>query len=102
MQIIVILHPKCMTLCRNAMKPLDITEVARRSGLPASTLRFYEENGNERQQRFEEGTVHGASTTWPGTDGSRSIGSLPSSNRLRICYWTIQRKRTASSAITMP
>ena len=25
------------------MKPLDITEVARRSGVPASTLRFYEE-----------------------------------------------------------
>ena len=27
------------------MKPLDITEVARRSGVPASTLRFYEEKG---------------------------------------------------------
>ncbi len=27
------------------MKDLDITEVARRSGLPASTLRFYEEKG---------------------------------------------------------
>jgi len=25
------------------MRPLDITEVARRSGVPASTLRFYEE-----------------------------------------------------------
>jgi len=27
------------------MKPLDITEVARRAGVPASTLRFYEEKG---------------------------------------------------------
>src|SRR6478609_2555040 len=27
------------------MKPLDIAEVSRRSGLPASTLRFYEEKG---------------------------------------------------------
>ncbi|WPB79607.1 helix-turn-helix domain-containing protein [Archangium violaceum] len=27
------------------MKDLDITEVARRSGVPASTLRFYEEKG---------------------------------------------------------
>ena len=27
------------------MKALDITEVARRSGVPASTLRFYEEKG---------------------------------------------------------
>jgi DNA-binding transcriptional MerR regulator len=27
------------------MQPLDITEVARRSGVPASTLRFYEEKG---------------------------------------------------------
>ena len=27
------------------MKLLDIAEVARRSGLPASTLRFYEEKG---------------------------------------------------------
>lgn len=27
------------------MKALDITDVARRSGLPASTLRFYEEKG---------------------------------------------------------
>jgi DNA-binding transcriptional MerR regulator len=27
------------------MKPLDITEVARRSGVPASTLRYYEEKG---------------------------------------------------------
>src|SRR3954469_12388715 len=27
------------------MKPLDIAEVARRSGVPASTLRFYEEKG---------------------------------------------------------
>jgi len=27
------------------MKPLDINEVARRSGVPASTLRFYEEKG---------------------------------------------------------
>ena len=27
------------------MKDLDITEVARRSGLPSSTLRFYEEKG---------------------------------------------------------
>jgi DNA-binding transcriptional MerR regulator len=27
------------------MKDLDITEVARRSGLPASTLRYYEEKG---------------------------------------------------------
>lgn len=27
------------------MNPLDITEVARRSGVPASTLRFYEEKG---------------------------------------------------------
>jgi MerR family redox-sensitive transcriptional activator SoxR len=27
------------------MKDLDITEVARRSGVPASTLRFYEEQG---------------------------------------------------------
>ena len=27
------------------MKPLDITEVARRSGVPASTLRFYEAKG---------------------------------------------------------
>jgi DNA-binding transcriptional MerR regulator len=27
------------------VKPLDITEVARRSGVPASTLRFYEEKG---------------------------------------------------------
>lgn len=27
------------------MKDLDITEVARRSGVPASTLRFYEERG---------------------------------------------------------
>ena len=27
------------------MKSLDITEVAQRSGLPASTLRFYEEKG---------------------------------------------------------
>lgn len=27
------------------MKALDIAEVARRSGLPASTLRFYEEKG---------------------------------------------------------
>ena len=27
------------------MKPLDITEVARRCGVPASTLRFYEEKG---------------------------------------------------------
>src|SRR4051794_28917563 len=28
---------------RSSMKSLDIAEVARRSGLPASTLRFYEE-----------------------------------------------------------
>jgi DNA-binding transcriptional MerR regulator len=27
------------------LQPLDITEVARRSGVPASTLRFYEEKG---------------------------------------------------------
>ena len=27
------------------MEPLDINEVARRSGVPASTLRFYEEKG---------------------------------------------------------
>jgi DNA-binding transcriptional MerR regulator len=27
------------------VKPLDINEVARRSGVPASTLRFYEEKG---------------------------------------------------------
>lgn len=27
------------------MQPLDINEVARRSGVPASTLRFYEEKG---------------------------------------------------------
>jgi MerR family redox-sensitive transcriptional activator SoxR len=27
------------------MKPLDIAEVSRRSGLPASTLRYYEERG---------------------------------------------------------
>ncbi len=27
------------------MKPLDITEVARRSNVPASTLRFYEDKG---------------------------------------------------------
>ena len=27
------------------MGPLDITEVARRTGVPASTLRFYEEKG---------------------------------------------------------
>ena len=27
------------------MKDLDIAEVARRSGVPASTLRFYEEKG---------------------------------------------------------
>lgn len=27
------------------MKPLDIAEVAQRSGVPASTLRFYEEKG---------------------------------------------------------
>jgi len=27
------------------VQPLDITEVARRSGVPASTLRFYEEKG---------------------------------------------------------
>ena len=27
------------------MKPLDITEVARHSGVPASTLRFYEQKG---------------------------------------------------------
>jgi DNA-binding transcriptional MerR regulator len=27
------------------MNPLDISEVARRSGVPASTLRFYEEKG---------------------------------------------------------
>lgn len=27
------------------MKDLDISEVAKRSGVPASTLRFYEENG---------------------------------------------------------
>jgi DNA-binding transcriptional MerR regulator len=27
------------------MKDLDISEVAKRSGLPASTLRFYEQNG---------------------------------------------------------
>ncbi len=27
------------------MQPLDISEVARRSGVPASTLRFYEEKG---------------------------------------------------------
>ncbi|XXT32716.1 MerR family DNA-binding transcriptional regulator [Sorangium sp. So ce448] len=27
------------------MKQLDIAEVARRSGVPASTLRFYEEKG---------------------------------------------------------
>jgi Predicted transcriptional regulators len=27
------------------MKAIDITEVARRSGVPASTLRFYEERG---------------------------------------------------------
>lgn len=27
------------------MQPLDITEVARRSNVPASTLRFYEEKG---------------------------------------------------------
>ena len=27
------------------MKPLDITEVAQRSGVPASTLRFYEKKG---------------------------------------------------------
>lgn len=26
-------------------REMDITEVARRSGLPASTLRFYEEKG---------------------------------------------------------
>jgi DNA-binding transcriptional MerR regulator len=28
-----------------SMKPLDIAEVAKRSGVPASTLRFYEESG---------------------------------------------------------
>ena len=27
------------------MRPLDITEVARRTGVAASTLRFYEEKG---------------------------------------------------------
>ncbi|MBB4100862.1 MerR family DNA-binding protein [Sphingomonas kyeonggiensis] len=27
------------------MKPLDIAEVARRTGMPASTLRYYEERG---------------------------------------------------------
>ena len=27
------------------MQPLDISEVARRTGLPASTLRFYEQQG---------------------------------------------------------
>lgn len=30
---------------RSSVKDLDITEVARRSGVPASTLRFYEEKG---------------------------------------------------------
>jgi DNA-binding transcriptional MerR regulator len=30
---------------RSSAKALDITEVAQRSGLPASTLRFYEEKG---------------------------------------------------------
>lgn len=47
------------------MQILDIAEVARRSGLPASTLRFYEEKGLIRsigrcglRRAFNPGVLH--------------------------------------------